>query len=184
MKFKEISSSTSDVDFENFISSVKPALRHYILKNLYGDENRQSEADDVLQETFIAFHKSLLKGKSFTNSDETIRFLFGIARHKVSDCRRALYNKHQRNISIDTNDIDVPDLVDPFYSNYYELELLRLVAEIKSKLRKEELKLLELYLFNNLTSLEVAQRMNLSPQNVRQKFHRLINRIKNMYENK
>lgn len=78
------------VAFGVFYDEALPAIYGYFLRRCGG---AASTAEDLTQEVFMAAMRQIAQG---TTIDEPIRWLFGIARHRLIDHYRQTMREHER----------------------------------------------------------------------------------------
>jgi RNA polymerase sigma-70 factor (ECF subfamily) len=127
-------------------------------------------AEDAVQETLWAAVKSLREGK-LAEPDQLFAFVYGIARNRVADMvRRAARNRH---------DAFPPGFEPPAPADLSALDRERrdLAADAIRELDPSDRAILNLVLVDGLTLAEIAGRLALKPDAVRQRKSRALKRV-------
>jgi RNA polymerase sigma-70 factor (ECF subfamily) len=156
--------AASDIDLE----LLRSGIRLMALRAL-GDPDA---ADEIAQETLARAVEVLRCPNKTTNLGA---YVAGIARHVIADHFRA----KERLVSIDRVDSETlrADGTDPLTALCYEGELAR-VRHALGELPDDDRELLRLCYFEGLTPTEVAGRMGVPPERIRQRKLRALQRLR------
>jgi len=127
-------------------------------------------AEDVTQETLWATVKSLREG-SLTEPAQLFVFVYGIARHRVADVQRRASRNRQDAFPPGFDPAAPPD------RNPADRERRELAAEAIRQLDPVDRTILQLLLNEGLSSPEIASRLELKPDAVRQRKSRALKRV-------
>ncbi len=129
--------------FEVLLKNESKRLYNYLLKILRNKE----DAEDILQETFIAFHKKM----SFVKESSYKSYLFRTAYHKALN----LIKKRNATNKLVTNFPEMEHFEDGSTKNNNQQN--ELVKDALSKLKPEEALLIELQFYQKMNYKQIAE---------------------------
>jgi len=141
-----------------------------------------SDAQDVAQDTMLAFLEAYRNGRYERQGGRLRSFLFGIAHHKVIDLRQ----KRRREIVLaDQTDgsrlvnkiIDSNDAEELWEKEWQHRVLLACLREVRREVKKETYLAFVLYVLRGLEPSEVARRLSISENAVYVAKHRIMKMI-------
>ncbi len=137
--------------------------------------NSAAESDDLFQDTWMNFFKSIKSGKSTNN---ILPYLFTIARNLSIDKFRKKNAKKNININFMEKEL-IEQLADPlnFEHDFEKDELSNLIKLAVNYLDDKYKETVVLYWFGNLTYKEIAEICNETQACVRTRLNRAFNRL-------
>ena len=163
--------------FEVLLKDESKKLYNYLLKILRNKE----DAEDILQETFIAFHKKMdsVKGSSYRS------YLFRTAYHKALN----FIKKRNAKNKLVTNYHEMEHFEDESFENNEQQN--ELIKDALSQLKPEEALLIELQFYQKMNYKQIAETLETTKSAVdsklvraKKKLIKIINEQKKMQENK
>ena len=142
---------------------------HFLAVRALGD---RALAEDIAQETILRAVKALDDPNRAPILDH-VAFLHGIARHLIVDAQRARYRSRQAAIS-DSIPSEHPDALNAILSAEQSREMRRTIQKLSTADRH----LLELAFLEGLKSPEIAARLGESPEGIRKRKSRLLERLR------
>ena len=150
--------------FEIFYSRNKNIIYNF----LYTKLGRQELVDEAFQETFISVHRHIVK---YDPKQSAMSWVFSIARNAAIDVYRKI-NKFEDHIeSIQGYSDDLSGAEETVTAREELLQLLQ-------SLPLEEQQLIKSRYLDGQSYQEIAQQLRQSPANVRQRFSRLLRKIR------
>lgn len=159
---------------------------------------QRADAEDVVQDTFIAFIKSL---PAFRQESPVESYLFAILRRKIADTYRSAHSRHVTLIQDIYTKSGPEESPSNAFSNLASDELTasryvgrdedhtaqltalgdalnELVKNYKSSLSFRELQIVELLFYSQLSNTDIAKAMDISQQHIAVIKHRCIKQIR------
>lgn len=147
--------------FDGFYQKNHALIFQFLLHRL----RNRSDAEDAFQETFLRIHRFIT---TYDRQQKAMAWVFTIARNVAIDC----YKQRRSHVSIGEADA----LTQPRVQESLEARE-ELVAMI-SQLAQPERELLERRLLHDEEFERIASAMQTTPTNVRQKFSRLLRKLR------
>lgn len=144
-------------------------------------QNYHDEIDDVIAETFLALCSKNDSGELPLN---TKAWLYGAFGNILNAKYKELYTERENQADLLSKKRKLPFEVD------FEKEMLDKLAfddlkiKLEEKLKDEDKLLLELVFIDKMKLKDVAKRLDITESAVKQRKHRLIDKIKNIASNK
>ncbi len=168
--------SMNNYKFEVLLQNESKKLFNYLLKILRNKE----DAEDILQETFIAFHKKMDSVKETSYKS----YLFRTAYHKALN----LIKKRNAKNKLVTNYNEMEHFEDKQPKNNEQQN--ELVKDALSQLKPEEALLMELQFYQKMNYKQIAETLETTQSAVdsklvraKKKLIKIINEQKKMQEN-
>ncbi|MCD6177219.1 MAG: RNA polymerase sigma factor [Candidatus Cloacimonetes bacterium] len=162
--------------FEVLLQNESKKLYNYLLKILRNKE----DAEDILQETFIAFHKKMNSVKESSYKS----YLFRTAYHKALN----LIKKRNAKNKLVTNYQEMEHFEDKQSKNNQQQK--ELIKDALSQLKPEEALLIELQFYQKMNYKQIAETLETTQSAVdsklvraKKKLIKIINEQKKMQEN-
>lgn len=154
--------------FERFFRLTKDIVYSYALKRIRNTE----KAQDITQDTFFRIHRYVM---SFKKSDgSAVSWMLGISRNCVADY---LSDELKEKTHFPPEDSEVPvDQLGPDEVAYFR----DLIETIEKEMTAEETQLLLERVMGEYSFEEIAARRGIRPDNARQRFSRIIKKIRNI----
>ena len=142
-----------------------------VLKYLVCNVARVSDAEDIIQDVYLALFKKIKK-------DINKEYVFGIAKNKLKDYYRFTY-KHKEKIMPSSKEVceQVPDIFD-FLNDMLKKENIRFVWNYLNKKKGVIGKVFFFYYYENYSLKEIAQTLDISEANVKHYLYRTLKEIK------
>ena len=166
--------------FQNFDSSEWKTRYDQVYGFFYRRVNSRFDVEDLTMETL---ERSYITEKKIDNPNG---FLWGIARNKMLEYIRykgknqfqelADWTKSE-NGQNNTNELQ-DNLLQMYQSSEYQAKLERLKECARNQLSDLDLEIVELCVSQDFKSSEVAAKLNISPENVRQRLSRAIKKLR------
>jgi RNA polymerase sigma-70 factor (ECF subfamily) len=165
---------TGDRDaMETLFASIRQSMVRYCRSRIGGRGASYQSAEDVAQEICMAALGALTR--YCDDPDSFLPCVYGIAAHKVIDH----YRRTGRDYSVPTE--DVPEIVDPDANPEHVLTVAhrqKRLGELLDTLPPQNREILILRLIMGLSSQETARAMGLTPNAVRVRQHRALNKLR------
>lgn len=152
--------------------ALYPSLLRYCLIKL---NNNRSQAQEICQDAFLIL---MDRGHDFPNQDAMRAYLFRTARHLIARFLRKRQREQERLTSLDNmppglESENLSYQVDFEYWLGLKVPIKEAKWEILDSLSAEEQDLYIWYFIEKQTAEEIAQRLNIHPNAVHQRLHRL-----------
>lgn len=152
-------------ELENLFKSYQTGMLHYAFSFVRDEEL----AEDIIQEAFIKVAGCMEQVRTMKD-DQRKNFLFMVVRNCSIDCMRKLKKEWQRVGSLENEEIlsDGEDVLQVIC----EGEQKKFLHEEIGKLKKPYQDVLVLKYLNELTDSEIAEKLEISKENVRIRAYR------------
>lgn len=169
-RVNELVSLLKDNKYEYF-DEFYEITKEYIFYNIVKIVNSFSDAEDILQDTYIYFLK---KVNTIKNGSSPIGYLLLTAKHKAIDFIR----KNKRVVNDE-------EYINYHYYTEYKPTNNHLINDLKEKLNKEDLELLILHVLDGLTHKEIAKLYDKPIGTILWRYNKIINFLRKEldYEN-
>jgi len=167
---EELLSKYQDLDikaFEEFFRRNGPIIFSFLKLRL----RNNSEAEEVLQETFLRVHKYILK---YDTDQSALNWLFAIAKN----CALDLIKKRKKQASLKDEALFVHEMSKTEIN--YQKNAQTVLKDLLDKLSPADRKLIEGRYLEEKSYDLLAQAQDVSPAGMRQRISRLISKIKLM----
>jgi RNA polymerase sigma factor (sigma-70 family) len=166
--------------FESFNSQEWKTRYDQVYGYFYRRVNSRSDVEDLTMETLERFYLSEKK------IDNLNAFLWGIARNKMLEYIRYKGKNQFQELpdwnDIENNQINTNELQDNWLENYrsaeYQAKLDRLKECTKNQLSDLDMEIVELCVAQDFKSAEVATKLNITPDNTRQRLSRALKKLR------
>lgn len=154
--------------FERFFRLTKDIVYSYALKRIKNSE----KAQDITQDTFFRIHRYVISFRKSNGS--AFSWMLGISRNCVADY---LSEQLKEKAHFSPEDCDAPsDQLGPDEIAYFQ----DLIETIEKEMTVEETTLLLERVMEEYSFEEIAARRGIRPDNARQRFSRIIKKIRNI----
>ncbi len=157
----------NELDIDRIIDDFTPYIKT-VINNFCGDKLNAEDKEEILTDTFFVFWKN----NSF-NITYLEAYLAGIAKNLVKE--KFKKNKISYNISDYENILEYYDNIDLFSERR---ELLDELEKNYKSLKEVDLKILNLFYYQDKPIKVIAKEVNLSESNVKSKIYRIKKKLK------
>lgn len=170
-------------NIKQYFDEVYDKTYNDILKYVISKTDNLSYVEDIIQNVYINFYKTLIK-KGFNYLDSNKAYLIKLSKSELFKYY-SLKNKVKFIFNInDKEDLNILENV-PDKINIEDFVLDEIsVEEIWEFIKKEDLvtqKIMALYFQNNMKIKEIAEYLNISESNVKNRLYRTIEKLKRLF---
>jgi RNA polymerase sigma-70 factor (ECF subfamily) len=154
--------------FERFFRLTKDVVYSYALKRIKNPE----KAQDITQDTFLRIHRYVMSFKKSEGS--AFSWMLGITRNCVAD---SLSDELKEKTHFSPGEYDMPSAeLGPDETAYFR----DLIQSLERQISVEESELLLERVMHEYSFEEIALRRGIRPDNARQRFSRIIKKIRSI----
>lgn len=152
--------------FEKFFKATKGVLFAYLKSRL-----PQTDAEEAFQETYFRVHRSI---RTFQVDGNALAWIFRIAENAAND----LFSKRKRSRANLTDDSIVENVASEIHDPETQAQLRQLLNSMLDGLEPDDRRLLETRILGENTFSEISTKLGISEVSARQKFSRIIRKLK------
>lgn len=168
--------------WHDFVERYRPMIVRFAQRQGLGE----TDAQDVAQQTLIAFCSAYQRGK-YDREQGRLRFwLFGIARNQIRNSRKSKRREYQAGeASSETGllnqvaDSDA-DMERAWEEEWRQAVLSQCLAEVRREFDPKSVEAFELFAWKGMPASEVAELLDVTPNAVFIAKHRIMRRIKEL----
>lgn len=153
-------------EFEKLLEAERVSVERFVRFRM----NSKSDADDVLQEVYLAAYQKLPQLK---NKNSFKAWIISIARNKCND----YFRKKMAQYEIPIDEIAEKELSD----SRYGISIVTTVKEILNLLGDKDKQILYLYFWKELPQAEIAKQLDIPIGTVKSRLHTAKQNFKNKY---
>lgn len=168
--------SREELDIEKLVNDYSGYI-YTIIKNMVNDLLSEEDKEEIISDVLFAVWKNREK------IDEAMPlkpYIAGITKNIV---KNALRKKNNKVVLIDNEEQEKYISSTINIEEMYETsETIRILEQKLNQLGKENIKIFKMYYYNNMKAKEIAQKLNITEDNVTIKLHRTRKKLKKELE--